>query len=294
MKICEYCNTEFEPKRSDARFCNIGCKSRHHYEHKGEEMQPEVSLMDTLKGVVDESVSNVAEQVTEQVVMKAEKVETSEYIGLRKHRLALLNKYNQQRNEIEKLKKEKAIIQMENGIIIPAAGGTAGIILGATKYKKGWQVLLSGAAGVGLGMGLKSITKDIREADKQERLQKIIVKIQALIVYYTDNLAQLREMDRRIALVQRYETRMVPSPAVSLPIPQQPRRECQPEPSKLQPPVAAASPKLNDLHDYYSSNPISLSSKVITVKQLAETEYRAFEFTGRWNKLFGQPLEKTL
>ena len=123
-KICEQCQSEFTPSRKDARFCTPTCKSKYWYKKKGEdteEISGQNELHTSLKGVIDETLSNSPISQQEEFDVVTVKKESMTYKELKSKEISTLIQKALFEKKIKQVLQDITNIKNNNGLLLTAA-----------------------------------------------------------------------------------------------------------------------------------------------------------------------------
>jgi hypothetical protein len=279
--ICEQCGNEFEPKRSDARFCNSSC--RHSFWKKSRiREESEDTFRSQLRGVVRDNNPVVSKTVTTVEF-------NSEYIQLSKEKQSKskqLTTLEQQKQQLEQQRNE-AMMNPDAVIVglTTVAGSIIGLSYGISKKeeegKKILRTLLSGAGGFILGKLYNRLTKAEREKRRKETLEIITKKINEI------NREQCKIKNE----IEAIKTRLSKTPITNTVVREIEETETAENRAGIKEQEKDFVPDrpVKQLPALSKVDPVANNEKIISSAQLIKMQYDTLSFFGKWKEFFGIP-----
>jgi len=288
-KICEQCQSEFTPSRKDARFCTPTCKSKYWYKKKGEdteEISDQNELHASLKGVIDETLSNSPVVQKEEFDIVKVKKESMAYKELKNKEINMLIQKALFEKKIRQVLQDITNIKNNNGLLLTAACTGAGGILADTKFKNPTRNIVGAAFGFLAGSIINESIAEEREKSKRKAISQKEIELNEL----NQNLKIIHE-NLNVIKVQIINTPQFIITEVS-----QPRQKSVLPKAILQgafptlgikpiEPKQQEKPKVIQLTK--SNKPVS--ERIISSHELAKHDYKALKFTDEWSEFIGFP-----
>ena len=286
-KKCQYCNDEITGKREDAKFCSNTCKAKHWEEKKlsmpGKE---EKNVATQLRGVLNgaENANNIPEAANlPEPAFKTVEVKTSNLARwpLEHEYGRLLDVRKRLVVEIEGYKAKLKEISSRNGgdWVVGLAG--AGALLGnKSTEKKNQGTLIGAAVGLLAGMIVQDSTKNKREADKKKEAQEMQREVQSGQTLLQDFDKQLKIFEEKLQATPEFN---IVKKQIPVTIPKEIEGN-NPTHIELLKPLNGLQKDVSDV----SLQDIN-SDKIISSQHLKKMEFKALDFKGKWNTLFGYP-----
>ncbi len=296
MKKCIQCNKEFEPKRSDAKFCCSTCKAKHWENNKLELPQAQNNkLSNNLRGVISSEPTNTEPTVNEtknvatQNPTKLIKVETKEYKDYKEETNMLHTSKKRLENEIYQLNSYLQKLENKNGVILTLLTTVSSAGVAYDKYNNGWAAILGGGLGYGAGEIINSVRKKGNEPYRQNEIIWSKQKLSELNVSLTSINKQITENSLKLFTLKFYEyisVQDIPTliPCAEIESPNQ--VEIIPQLSVITNPTEVKIIK--------ESIPVKKaeairSDKILCSLDLQKFKYDALNFQGKWLDFFGLP-----
>ena len=284
-KKCLYCNDEINGKREDAKFCSNTCKAKHWEEKKislpeKEEKSVVSQLRGVLNGADNGSVAPAANNAIEQSFkMVEQKVPNLSRVHLDMQFRRLSDVKKKIDKEIQDLQVKLKLIGSLNGSEWLLGLTGAGALLGnKTTEKKTQGTILGAMFGLVTGIIVQDATKNSREEDKKRQAKKIQEEIQVRITFLQETDRELKILDEKLKTIPHYHIVQKQVPVIAL-------KKVEGILSAVNVEVAKPLTGLN--------NDVSLaiinSDKIISSQHLKKMEFKALNFQGKWNSLFGFP-----
>jgi len=291
-KKCQYCKEEISGKRDDAKFCSNTCKAKHWEEKKlsisGKE---EKNIANQLRGVLN-GTDNV-NAVPEETILPEQFFKMAEQPFVNLARLFLDNQFRRLTDVRKQTDKEVYELQAKlnqitslngNGWIVGLTG--AGALVGNKSAKEKTEgTILGGTFGFITGMIIHDATKNSREEDKKRQVNKLQKEIQSRITFIQDTDKELKILDEQIKTTPRYRPIQKQIPVIT-----QKAIENNKSSNLLAANTAILKPLTRLQRDVSDVSLTNINSdKIISSQHLKKMEFKALNFQGKWNTLFGYP-----
>ncbi len=279
-KICEFCQIEYTPQRTDARFCSKTCKSKFWYNQKKLPAIEENQLESSLKGVLND-MSEIENQKQEDFTIVKETVFSPEYLKLKKLQNSMKSQKEIFENKLQKVKQEIVKIQHMNGHEIQAFCTGLGVIVTDPHFKKPVNNVLGGFAGLVVGSIIHDSLQSERDAQKRNLLFQKETEQRNLLANLDVIYSNLEKIETQLNItpISTITEKKVPRPQLALPVETVIPQIIKPTENKavLQPITAVKNTKE------------ASSDKIISSKELATYDYKALCFTDKWQQFIGYP-----
>lgn len=291
-KKCLYCKDEIIGKREDAKFCSNTCKAKHWEEKKlTQPEKEEKSVVSQLRGVLNgtdngSAVSQTSKSIEPLFKTVEQKVPNLIRIPLDYQYRRLSDVRKQIDKEVQELQVKLKLVSSLNGSgwLLGLAG--AGALVGnKSTEKKAGGTVLGATIGLITGMIVQDATKSSREEEKKQQVKKIQQEIQIRITLIQDTDKALKNLDEKLKTIPQYhivqkQVKVIAPPTAEKNI------------LSLLPPINTETVKpliglYNDVSDVSLKN--TNSDKIISSQHLKKMEFKALNFQGKWNTLFGFP-----
>lgn len=281
-KICEFCQSEFIPPRSDTRFCSKTCKSKFWYNQRKTPVENNNELHSSLKGVIDERAISLPQEEYETIQVKTDSLE---YKRLQKLEAELLLQKSQFENKIKKVELEITQISNKNGQAIKILCTGIGGFITDPQFKKPTNNLLGAITGLALGTMLNDSVKDERERVKNQAIQYKKQELDSLKMSLSVIIAKLSGVKIRLVNTPPYiiEEKKQLRQQLALPI------ENTQTPSAIQVTKPAIINSNTQPLVINKSSKESGTGKIISSEELFNHEYLALEFKNEWYDFIGFP-----
>ncbi|MCX6188756.1 MAG: hypothetical protein NTW54_03985 [Bacteroidetes bacterium] len=283
-KKCLYCNDEINGKREDAKFCSNTCKAKHWEEKKiSLPEKEENSVVSQLRGVLNgaDNESTVPEANSTIPVFKTVELKVPNLartpIDMQIRRLSdVRSKIDK---EIQDLQVKLELISSSNGSkwIFGLTG--AGALLGNKITEKKTQGTFWGAMfGLVTGIIVQDATKISREEVKERQMEKIQEEIKTKLNLQHDTDSALKLLANKLKAIPEFSIVQKQVKINAL-------KKVEGILSVVNPEVAKPLTGLNSDVSLPNIN----SDKIISSQNLKKMEFKALNFQGKWNTLFGFP-----
>ena len=288
-KKCLYCNEEIIGKRDDAKFCSNTCKAKHWEEKKTEQpAKEEKSVTSQLRGVVNgtDTTNPINAGATPTTKTVEVQIINPTRLPIEQDKKKVIDIKRQLGKEIQQLEMEIKQIGFRNGgswiIGLTGAGIFAGDKIAETKAPNdNGGKFIGGILGFITGVIVQDVTKSSREADKKKRIQE-------LQQYIYDKQTLLKNADKTLIVL---DNRLKEIPAY---------QTVQKQISVTTPTSKENKPFLLNNISSYSLTGLKTdvsdvcltdinSDKIISSQHLKKMEFKALNFQGKWQNLFGLP-----
>jgi len=293
-KKCLYCNDEITGKRNDAKFCSNTHKAKYWEAKKLLNKAPlpvqEKNVANQLRGVLNGDNANV---VSETIKAPEQIFKTMEVTELNPARLPFDIEYRRLTDVRKRLDSDVRLLQANLKQVTSSNGNgwvvgltTAGAFVGNNSTEKKTQGTFLGAAiGLFTGMIIQDATKNSREEDKKRQAEKTRKEIQSRLTLIQDNEKALKILKDKLQVIPNYHI-------VQKQIPLIPKNAIEGNNSLglFASCTKAIKPLYGLQKDIFEvSLPTINSDKIISSQHLKKMEFKALNFQGKWNTLFGFP-----
>src|ERR1019366_3221342 len=161
----------------------------------------------------------------------------------------------------------------------------AGALLGNKATEKKTQGALLGAAfGLITGMIVQDATKISREEDKKRQIEKLKQEIQSIVMNIQDGDKALKIVEEKLQGIPRFHTVQKKVPVTILKTMEANNSVGFSKTTEIVKPLNGLQKDVSDV----SFTDIN-SDKIISSQHLKKMEFKALNFQGNWNTLFGYP-----
>ncbi|OFY99556.1 MAG: hypothetical protein A3K10_05870 [Bacteroidetes bacterium RIFCSPLOWO2_12_FULL_31_6] len=295
-KKCLYCNDEIIGKREDAKFCSNTCKAKHWEEKKlsSQDAQPikeEKNVASQLRGVLNgaentKTVSETSNSIEPVFKMVEQKVPNLVRIPIDKEYRRLSDVRKQVDNEIQELQaKLKQINSLNGSGWIWGLTGAGAIVGNKAAKKKDHGTVLGATLGLITGIIIQDVTKSSRDEEKKWQAKQLQQELQIRITFIQDADSQLKFLNDKLKLIPQYHIVQKQVKVIAL------KKAEENKPSLLPPINIENSKPLLGLNNDVSAVSLTTinSDKIISSQHLKKMEFKALNFQGKWNTLFGFP-----
>ena len=284
-KKCEHCGQEFSAKRNDAKFCNSTCRSMN-WQNNNSTISDSENIQKQLKGVLNDNPASIKRIVT-QLIPNKDYVDLATTIKAKKIEILRLQQ--------QKLSFAKQFLSLQNlgngGITLLGTGTGAAIGYNRSENLKNEpgkclsNTINGGFWGFLGGFAFEQLTKDYREKQRQEDINQINVNLSDVNAKITNLNKDINELNDILAKTEpqlTIETEIIEKSEVNqdgLTINSIEMAEIRPQINVNKHLEEAVKTVNNDNND----------GKIISSGQLVEMNYKALNFQGNWQHLFGFP-----
>lgn len=277
MKKCDFCNKEFQAKRSDARFCSTTCKARAWDQKK--EIPKTPSVQSNLRGVIGSA------QHQSDTIQQPEMVALEEFNPQLRIYFQEISALNRQKMDIEAslkiLQNSKLSVGVNYDGLTEMAAIGGGALLASTTWNNTAGIMLGGVAGE-LIYNLFKPTPEQKAIKIEQDLILISVQEYELNVRLTSIQDQITVLTRKFKATPQKLTRMVEKPVITV------------DPGTNN---SVELPVFNRPQDVQTSvgdsnnndAPSTISGKIKTSIEVHAMEFKALGFKGEWNDFLGSP-----
>ncbi len=279
-KKCDYCENEFQAKRTDAKFCSTTCKARAWDQKKGTvEAAP---IQSALRGVVsgDQSLNQPKEQTQ---MIPVEKL-NPEHQNYQQKLHTLIKEQQELKLKLKALENKWQLAQQNNETLQAFTLMGGGALIADPTLKNPKRLLLGGVIGALTYELLVKPTPDQRAQMVQDELKKIAVQKTFLNVQLTTVGKQIAVLKQKIKDTPRTVTLMVEKPVLIkdfgmrsqglLSVPISPTDVQSPSPATTTMEMTAKA---------------VCSEKIKTSMEVRDMKFKALGFQGQWQDFLGLP-----
>lgn len=284
-KKCEHCGQEFSAKRNDAKFCNSTCRSMN-WQSNNSTISESENIQKQLKGVLNDNPAGIKRIVTQLVPNK-------DYVDLAtKLKAKETEIFRLQQQKISLVKQFHSLQKQSNGGITLLGTGTGAAIgykrsenLNDDTDKRVSKTMIGGFLGFLAGLAFEELTKDSREKQRQEDINKINVSlsdVNAKLTNLNKGITELNDIMAKTEPQLTIETEIIEKSEIN-----------QDNLTSNSVEMAEIRPHINvnkHLEEVIKTvNNDNNDGKIISSGQLVEMNYKALNFQGNWQHLFGFP-----
>lgn len=279
LKICQQCQKEFEPKRSDAKFCCSTCKAKY-WEQNKLKAEPHKSITAELRGTIDLSEKTENKSAgTLNPGTKTIQVETDEYKAVKREINELETSKKRLEGEIRLINQQMSGTGGSGGLLI-VSGGALGAYMADSEFKSPVKNILGAFGGILGAAVINSWTAGDDEKNNQIRISNLKKQLNESNVSLTSVERELVQLMWKSLKVIQYEEQTVPAFrgwGIKLG-----ESQTKIEPDLLQPKIKIPAPHTE------MKNPVN-SGKIISSSDLQKINHKALEFKDKWCEFFGYP-----
>lgn len=294
-KKCLYCNDEIINKREDAKFCSNTHKAKYWDEKKllnkaSLPVQKENNVANQLRGVLNGAAD--ATIISETIKAPEQTFKTVELQVTNPDRLPLDNQYKRLtdvrttlNSKVQMLQANLKFVTSQNGSgwIVGLTG--AGALLGNKATEKKTQGALLGAVfGLITGMIVQDATKISREENKKRQIEKLKQEIQSMVTNIQDGDKALKIVEEKLQEIPRFHIIQKKVPVTILKAIEANSPSGILITTEIVKPLSGLQRDVSDV----SLTDIN-SDKIISSQHLKKMEFKALNFQGKWNTVFGYP-----
>jgi len=295
-KKCLYCNGEITGKREDAKFCSNTCKAKHWEETRPSNkaslpvVQEEKNVISQLRGIsgCNENInSNTGKTNTSVTIYKTVEVAAGnpERLRLGKEQRRLTDVRKQLESEVRSLQDNLKQISSQDGNIWVVGFTGAGAFLGnKNSENKTEGTIFGGLAGFVTGKVLKAVTQDIREEDKKQQAEKILIEAQNKIILIHDTDKALSILNEKLKVTPFFIKEKKQIPVIEKKEIKTIDLSINPEVKECAEPSAGLQTDVSDV----SLTDIG-SDKIVNSQKLKLMKFTTLPFQGKWSMFFGIP-----
>lgn len=282
LKTCPQCQNEFEPKRSDAKFCCSTCKAKY-WEQNKNKTEATKSITAELRGTIDLSEKPENKIPTSpNPPTKTIQVETDEYKAVKRKISELETSKKRLQGDIRSVNQQISNPGGSGGLLL-VSGGAFGAYMADSQFKSPTKNILGAFGGILGAAVINSLTADDDEKNKQIRITKAKNKLNELNVSLTSVDTELTSLMWKSLKMIQYKEEAIPvfpgfrGWGVKLGEPK----------TKIEPDLSQPKIKIPVLQNEIK-NPV-ITGKIISSSDLQKINHKALEFKDKWCEFFGYP-----